>query len=74
MLKVAKPQSLVFAVCLPGVLQAYRMAVLMRKLDSMRLQPPPSCAAGSPHKQQLSQVDVMHAVNGVLFAGRASAV
>jgi hypothetical protein len=50
------------------------MGVLMRKLDSLRLQPPPNCAVGSPHKQQLSQVDVMHAVSGVLFAGRAHAV
>jgi hypothetical protein len=53
------------------------MGVLMRKLDSLRLQAPLECAEhqqvqqgliGQP--QQLTQVDVMKAVNGVLFQGK----
>lgn len=51
------------------------MGVLMRKLDSLRLQPPPDCGEkqqqgimGRP--QQLTQVDVMKAVNGVMFESK----
>jgi len=63
------------------VLQAYRMGVLMRRLDALRLQPPPDCAAGRGSRQQgvkrgglgscqpLTQGQVMQAVNGVLFRG-----
>jgi hypothetical protein len=53
------------------------MGVLMRKLDSLRLQPPLDCAeqrqvqqgmVGQP--QQLTQVDVMKAVNGMILQGK----
>jgi hypothetical protein len=50
------------------LLQAHRMAVLMRKLDSLRLQPPPDCGE-QQQQQQLTQVDVMQAVNRVVFQG-----
>lgn len=57
------------------LLQAHRMAVLMRKLDSLRLQPPPDCGeqqqqqGRQQQQQQLTQVDVMKAVNRVIFQG-----
>lgn len=41
----------------------------MRKLDSLRLQPPPDGVAAK-QQGQLSQVDVMRAVNGAVFQSK----
>jgi hypothetical protein len=54
--------------------QVYRMGLLMRKLDAARLQPPPdgACSSSSSEPRMLSEVDVAHATNSMLFTGIAA--
>jgi hypothetical protein len=49
------------------------MALLMRKLDAARLQPPPDGACSSGRgPRMLSEVDVAQATNSMLFTGVAA--
>lgn len=50
-----------------GLVQVYRMGLLMRKLDAMRLQPPPDGVVSN--SQPLSEEQVATAVNATLFKG-----
>lgn len=63
---------MVAVLCLLRALQAYRMGLLMRKLDAARLQPPPDGACSSAGLGMQSEADVAQAANSMLFQGVAA--